>query len=168
MLWTRQKTVPSARKFMATVFWTTIILIDYLEKVKTITGQYYADLLDCFNAKLKEKHTICSRKKCFLIMTMWQCTCLQLQTLRWLNYHTNCSLIHPTLLTWPTVTFFFFQAIKKNGLMERDFLQILRSLMLQKCLFEEFGEKLIFLKGLRKLEHHWKKSIIMKENYVKK
>jgi histone-lysine N-methyltransferase SETMAR len=44
----KAKTVKSAGKVMATVFWDArgIILIDYLEKGKTITGEYYASLLE--------------------------------------------------------------------------------------------------------------------------
>ena len=51
------KTVPSTRKIIATVFSNSkgIIRIDYMKKGKTITGQYYAGLLDHFNTKLKEK-----------------------------------------------------------------------------------------------------------------
>ena len=46
----KAKTVPSAGKVMATIFWDShgIILIDYLQKGKTITGEYYASLLDRF------------------------------------------------------------------------------------------------------------------------
>jgi len=49
--------VPFAGKIMATVFWDSrgIIFTDYLEKRRTITGQYYADLLDRFDAELKKK-----------------------------------------------------------------------------------------------------------------
>ena len=46
----KAKTVLSAGKVMATIFWDShgIILIDYLQKGKTITGEYYASLLDRF------------------------------------------------------------------------------------------------------------------------
>ena len=45
----RVRTTASAGKMMATVFWDQrgIILVDYLESGKTITGEYYARLLDC-------------------------------------------------------------------------------------------------------------------------
>ena len=48
----KAKTVPSAKKVLATVFWDSqgIIFTDYLEKGRTITGQYYADYLDRFEA----------------------------------------------------------------------------------------------------------------------
>ena len=44
---------------MVTVFWDSqgVIYIDYLEKGKTITGLYYAELLDRFNAELQKKRT---------------------------------------------------------------------------------------------------------------
>ena len=42
------KTQPSAGKVMATVFWDTqgVIMLDFLAKKSTITGEYYANLLD--------------------------------------------------------------------------------------------------------------------------
>jgi hypothetical protein len=43
----RQALVPSAGKVMALVFWDAegILFIDYLEKGKTTTGEYYSSLL---------------------------------------------------------------------------------------------------------------------------
>jgi hypothetical protein len=51
------KTVPSAWKVMATVFWDSqgMILINYLEKGKTITGASYSSLLDHLKTELQEK-----------------------------------------------------------------------------------------------------------------
>ena len=42
------KTQPSAGKVMATVFWDAqgVIMLDFLAKKSTITGVYYANLLD--------------------------------------------------------------------------------------------------------------------------
>ena len=42
------KTQPSTGKVMATVFWDTqgVIMLDFLAKKSTITGAYYANLLD--------------------------------------------------------------------------------------------------------------------------
>ena len=44
----KAKTVPSAGKVMATIFWDSkgIIHMDFLQKGRTITGQYYSELLD--------------------------------------------------------------------------------------------------------------------------
>lgn len=61
----KAKTVPSAGKVMATIFWDShgIIHIDYLGKGKTITGAYYAALLDKFYAEIKKKRPHLARKK---------------------------------------------------------------------------------------------------------
>ena len=50
------KTVLSAGKVMATVFWDSqgVIYIDYLEKGKTITGLHYAEILVRFDAELQK------------------------------------------------------------------------------------------------------------------
>ena len=53
----KAKTVLSAGKVMATVFWDSqsMIYIDYLQKGRTVTGLYYAELLGRFVAKLQKK-----------------------------------------------------------------------------------------------------------------
>lgn len=52
---------------MATVFWDArgIILIDYLEKGKTITGEYYASLLGQLKEEIKKNHHIWRKKNSF-------------------------------------------------------------------------------------------------------
>jgi len=62
----KAKTVPSAGKIIATVFWDSrgIIFTNYLEKGR-ITGQYYADLLDRFDAELKKKRPFSEKKVLF-------------------------------------------------------------------------------------------------------
>ena len=51
------KTQPSAGKVMATVFWDAkgIIMLDFLPKRSTITGVYYANLLDQLRTAIREK-----------------------------------------------------------------------------------------------------------------
>lgn len=51
------KVIASAGKVMASVFWDSdgIIMIDYLENGKTITGDYYASLLVKLRIAIKEK-----------------------------------------------------------------------------------------------------------------
>jgi hypothetical protein len=53
----KAKTIPSAGKFMATVFWDSqgIILINYLEKGKSIIGASYSSLLDRPKTEQQEK-----------------------------------------------------------------------------------------------------------------
>ena len=52
------KTQPSAGKVMATVFWDAkgVIILDFLPKRSTITGVYYANLLDQLKTTIREKH----------------------------------------------------------------------------------------------------------------
>ena len=51
------KTQPSAGKVMATVFWDAkgVIMLDFLPKRSTITGVYYANLLDQLRCAILEK-----------------------------------------------------------------------------------------------------------------
>ena len=51
------KTQPSAGKVMATVFWDAkgVIILDFLPKRSTITGVYYANLLDQLRTAIHEK-----------------------------------------------------------------------------------------------------------------
>jgi len=50
---------------MATVFWDSqgVIYIDYLEKGKTVTGLYYAELLGGFAAELQKIRPHFAKKK---------------------------------------------------------------------------------------------------------
>ena len=61
----KSKTVFSGGKVMATVFWNShgVILIDYLQKGKIITGAYYVSLLDKLKAELAEKRPHFQKKK---------------------------------------------------------------------------------------------------------
>ena len=53
----KPKTQPSAGKVMATVFWDAkgVIMLDFLPKRSTITGVYYANLLDQLRTAIREK-----------------------------------------------------------------------------------------------------------------
>lgn len=61
----KAKSVPSAGKVMASVFWDGkgILLVDYLPKGQTINGEYYANLLDQLDAKIREKRPGLMKKK---------------------------------------------------------------------------------------------------------
>jgi len=50
---------------MASVFWDAhgIIFIDYLQKGRTVTGEYYAALLDKLNDEIKKKRPHMAKKK---------------------------------------------------------------------------------------------------------
>jgi hypothetical protein len=68
--------VPSVGKVMASVFWNAegILFIDYLEKGKTITREYYSNLLTRLDKKISEKDPVCKRKNHF---SSGQCICPQ-------------------------------------------------------------------------------------------
>ena len=61
----KSKNCFSAGKVMATVFWDShgVILIDYLQKGKTLTGAYYASLLDKLKNEIAEKRSHLQKKK---------------------------------------------------------------------------------------------------------
>jgi histone-lysine N-methyltransferase SETMAR len=63
----KTRSVPSTEKFMASVFWAAegILFINYLEKSKTITGEYYLELLTRLDEKIREKDPACKRKIIF-------------------------------------------------------------------------------------------------------
>lgn len=56
---------PSAGMVLAAVFWDSqeIILMDYLEKVKTITDENYLLIMNCLRIELIEKRPRLARKK---------------------------------------------------------------------------------------------------------
>jgi histone-lysine N-methyltransferase SETMAR len=68
----KTRSVPSVGKVMASVFWDAegILFIDYLEKGKTITGEYYSDLLTRLDKKIHEKRPGLQKKKSSFIWTM--------------------------------------------------------------------------------------------------
>jgi len=73
----KTRLVPSAGKVMASVFWGAegILFIDYLEKGKTITGEYYSNLLIRLDKKINEKRPSLQKEKNHL--SSGQCTCPQ-------------------------------------------------------------------------------------------
>ena len=95
----KDKTVFSAGKVMATVFWDShgVILIDYLQKGKTITGAYYASLLDKLKAELAEKRPHLQKKKIlFFTKTTHRLTPQRLPWRKSTNYGLNCLTIRLT------------------------------------------------------------------------
>lgn len=107
----KAKTVRSAGKVMATVFWDSqgVIYIDYLEKGKTITGRYYAELLGRFDVELKKKRPRLAKKKCCSTTTTHRLTPPPSPWPNWSNCTTNCCPIHLTLQIWPPAIIFCFQ-----------------------------------------------------------
>jgi len=61
----KTRSVPSAGNVMASVFLDPegILFIDYLEKGKTITREYYSNLLTRLGKKVREKRSGFQKKK---------------------------------------------------------------------------------------------------------
>jgi histone-lysine N-methyltransferase SETMAR len=61
----KTRSVPSAGKVMASVFWDAegILFVDYLEKGKTITGEYHSNVFTRPDGKLCEKTPGLQKKK---------------------------------------------------------------------------------------------------------
>jgi len=142
-----------------------VIYIDYLEKGKTVTGLYYAELLGRFAAELQKIRPHLAKKKCSSIMTTHRLTLPPSPRPNWSNWATNCYPIHHILQIWPRVTSFCFQTWKvtrwteicvKWGCRRRH-----------RALFSDL-ETTYFSDVFKKLEHRWVKCIELKGDYVEK
>jgi hypothetical protein len=77
----KTRSVPTAGGVMASVFWNAegILFNDYLEKGKTIIGEYCSNLLTRQNEKIREKSSGLQKKKSSFIRTMHPSTNVLLQ-----------------------------------------------------------------------------------------
>ena len=117
----RQKRFQSAGKIMATVFWDSrgIIFTDYLEKRRTITGQYCVDLLDRFDAELKKTASFSEKK------VLFHHNDTLFSFVRNRQNWSNCCLIHPILQI--PLRFLFISKHEKNDLAESALHQMRKS-----------------------------------------
>lgn len=149
---------------MATVFWDSsgIIMIDYLEKGKTITGTYYADLLDHFKAQLLDKRPRLAHKKfCFIR----QCPVTHIGSrngkIAWIAVWIgpSCTLLAPC-------DFFLFPNVKK-WLAGKKFGTNEEVIDDVNEYFTD-PEKTYFLEKMKKLDNRWTKRVALKRDYVEK
>lgn len=159
----------SAGKVGATVFWDSqgIIHIDYLEKGKTITGVYYAELLERFNVELKKKRPrLAMAKKKVLFhqdnAPAHTTAAVSMAKLFELRYEL---LPHPTFS--PDLApgdFFLFPNLKKSlaGKRYRSNEEVIAAT-------EDYFaalDKSYFSEGLKRLEYRWVRCIELKGDYV--
>ena len=164
----KAKTVKSAGKVMATVFWDSrgIIFIDYLEKGETITGAYYASLLDRLNNEIKKKRPHLTKKKVLLHQENARVhTCAvamaKIESLRFeLLEHPPYS---PDLAP---CDYFLFPNLKK-WLGGKRFESNEDVITQTNAYFEELPPS-YFKDGLKKLEKRWEKCIELNGDYVEK
>jgi len=164
----KAKTVPSAGKVMATVFWDSrgIIFTDYLEKGRTITGQYYADLLGRFDAELMRKRPHLAKKKVLFHHdnAPAHSSAIAITKLVELRYEL---LPHPPYSPDLAPCDFFLFPNMKKWLGGKRFTSNEQVIDQTEAYFEEF-DKSYFLDGLKKLEHRWTKCIELRGDYVEK
>ena len=163
----KAKTVPSAGKVMATMFWNSlgIILIDYIQKGKTVTGEYYASLLDRFDAIQKEKRPHLAKKVLFYDDNEpSQTSAIATAKLFDLFYEI---LPHPPYSPDLAPCDYCLFPDMKTWLRGKRFLSNEEIIAAKNEYFEGF-DKNYFLEGIKKLECRYNKCIQLKGDYVGK
>ncbi|UYV82375.1 hypothetical protein LAZ67_21001863 [Cordylochernes scorpioides] len=162
----KAKTVPSAGKVMVSVFWDSegVLLLDFLNKGQTITGDYYANLVKQLREAIKEKRRGKLSRK--------------------IVYHQDNAPSHRSLQAMATIydsgfellphapyspdlapsDFHLFPHLKKSlsGIHFRSDEEVIDAV----TSFFESLETSFFLGGIKALEHRWKKGIDLKGDYV--
>jgi len=164
----KAKMVPSAGKVMATIFWDAkgVILMDFLEKGRTITGQYYSELLDRFDKKLKETRPHVTKKKVLFHHdnAPAHSSGVFAAKLHELRYEL---LPHPPYSPDLAPCDFFLFPNMKKWLAGKKFSSNEEVIAATEAYFGEF-EKSYFLEGLKKWQERWEKCIFLKGDYVEK
>lgn len=164
----KAKTVKSANKVMATVFWDAcgIIHIDYLQKGQTITGQYYASLLGQLKEKIRQKRPHLQRKKpLFLQDNARVHTCaISMSKIEELKFEL---IDHPPYSPDLAPSDFFLFPNLKKWLAGQRFTSNEEVIAETNAYFEDF-QKSYFLDGLKKLEDRLIKCIDLQGDYVEK
>ncbi|GFX97046.1 mariner Mos1 transposase [Trichonephila clavipes] len=155
----KAKTVFSTRKVMPTVFWNShrVILIEYLQKGKTITGTYYASLLKKLKAELAEKRSHLQKKKILFhqdnaqshtsMVVMAKIYELRIELLEHLPYSQNLAL----------GDFFLFPHLK-IALRGHGFSLNEETITLVNNYFAKKNAE-YYLGGLQKWKHRWEKCV---------
>ena len=162
------KTQPSAGKVMATVFLDAkgVIMLDVLPRRSTITGEYYANLLDQLRTAIREERRGKLSKGVLLQQDNARVhTCkVAMDALERNGYEL---ISHPVYL--PDLApsdFFLFPNLKKDirGLHLRSDEEVVMAV-------EEWvhgKDPDFFSSGLMALEHRWSKCITLEGNYIEK
>lgn len=164
----KAKTVSSAGKVMATVFWDSngVIHTDYLEKGKTITGQYYCDLLDRFDADLRAKRPRLQRKKVLFHHDNAPAHSCHLTAAKLVELGYKIVPHPPYSPDLAPCDFFLFPTLKKE-LAGKKFSSNDEVITATEAYFAD-REKSFFSNGLKRLEHRLEKCIELRGDYVEK
>ena len=155
-------------KVMATVFWVAkgIIMLDFLPKRSTITGVYYANLLDQLRTAINEKHQGKLSKGVLLQQDKARVhTCkVAMDAVERNRYEL---IPHPAYS--PDLApsdFFLFPNLKKDihGFHFRSDEEVVTAVEV----WVSRKDPDFFSSGLMALEHHWSKCITLEGNYIEK
>jgi hypothetical protein len=154
---------------MVSVFWDAegILFIDYLEKGKTITREYYSNLLTRLYKKIREKRPGSQKKK--IIFNQDHATAhksvLAMGKLRELHYEL---LEHPhyTPQDLAPSDFYLFPKLKLFLVGQRFSLNH-EAIAVVEGYFADLTKN-HYRDGIMALEHRWNKCICLKEDYVEK
>ena len=127
----KTRSIPSTGKVMASVFWDAegILFVDNLGNGKTITGEYYSNLLTRLDKKFVGKDPVCKRKKSSFIRTLHLPTKVFWQWENWGICTMNCWNIHSVPQIWLPLTSISSQNSNSSSLVS-VFLRIKRRLQL--------------------------------------
>ena len=148
----KAKTVPSACKVMATIFWDShrIIIIFYLQKGKTVTGEYYSSLLDRFDPTVKEKRPHLAKKSAFPPQnTPSHTSAISMAKLFYLRYEI---LPHPPCFPDLSSSDYFLFPNMKTWLGRNRF-SLNEDIIAAKNEYFEGFDKNYFLEGIKELEY---------------
>ncbi|UYV80644.1 hypothetical protein LAZ67_19001202 [Cordylochernes scorpioides] len=145
----KAKTVPSAGKVIVSVFWDSegVLLLDFLNKGQTITGNYYANLVKQLREAIKEKRRGKLSRK--------------------IVYHHDNAQSHRSLQAMAVIYYSGFEPLPHAPYSpdlapsDEEVIDVVTS-------FFESLETSFFLEGTKSLEHRWKKCIDFKGDYVEK
>ncbi|GBP35549.1 Histone-lysine N-methyltransferase SETMAR [Eumeta japonica] len=153
---------------MTKVFWDAcgVIHIDYLEKGKTITGEYYSKLLDRFDVDSKQKRPHLAKKKVLFQQDNARVhTCLvTMAKIHELRYEL---LPHPEYSPDLTPCDYYLFPNLKTWLSGKRF-ESNEEVITETSAYFESLEKTYYLEGIKKLEKRWTKCIELKGDYVEK
>lgn len=162
----RPKSSQSAGKVMATVFWDAhgIVSLDFLEKGKTITGQYYAELLDKLNDAIRTKRPHLAGKKVLFHQDNAPAhnSMVAMAKLHQLRYEL---LPHPPYSPDLAPSDFFLFPNLKRYLRGKRFYSNAEVIAETTEYFASF-EKSYYSDGIGKLQDRWNKCITLKGDYV--
>ena len=163
----KAKTVPSAGKVMATIFWDShgIILMDYLQKGKNITRDYYASSLDRFEAIWNKKRPHLAKKSAFPPRNApAHTTAIAVAKLFDLRHEI---LPHPPYFPNLALFDYFLFPNMKTWLGGKRFISNEEIISATNEYFEGFDKNYV-LEGIKELEYRYNKCIHLKGDYVEK